>query len=64
MRAKLSEDRGASWGEEILLREGGGCHDLGYPRSVVRPDGTVVTVYYFNEEAKGERFIEATLWKP
>ena len=49
---------------KIVLREGGGNHDLGYPRSVVRPDGSVVTVYYFNEAAEGERFIEAMLWKP
>ena len=39
-------------------------HDIGYPRTIQRPDGVVVTAYYFDEEPDGERFIEATLWKP
>ena len=61
---KLSGDNGETWGEEIVLRDNGGDHDVGYPRTVQRPDGTVVTIYYFDEEPDGERFIEATLWKP
>lgn len=64
MCAKLSSDAGGTWGEEIVLRDNGGDHDLGYPRTVQRPDGTIVTIYYFDEEPDGERFIEATLWKP
>ena len=62
--AKLSSDAGKTWGEEIVLRDNGGDPDIGYPRTVQRPDGTVVTAYYFDEEPDGERFIEATLWKP
>ena len=62
--AKLSGDNGETWGEEIVLRDNGGDHDIGYPRTIQRPDGTVVTAYYFDEEPDGERFIEATLWKP
>ncbi len=64
IRARLSADEGATWSEEIILREDGGCHDLGYPRTVQRPDGTLVTVYYFNDRPDGERYIAATLWKP
>lgn len=62
--AKLSSDGGNTWSDEIVLRDNGGDHDIGYPRTVQRSDGTVITVYYFNEEPDGERFIEATLWKP
>lgn len=62
--AKLSEDDGNTWGDEIVLRDNGGDHDIGYPRTIQRPDGVIVTVYYFDEEPDGERFIEATLWKP
>ena len=61
---KLSSDDGETWSEEIVLRDNGGDHDVGYPRTIQRPDGTVVTVYYFDEEPDGERFIEATLWRP
>ncbi|MCY3834754.1 MAG: sialidase family protein [Chloroflexi bacterium] len=62
--ARISVDQGASWSDEIVLRGGGGSWDLGYVRAVVLDDGTVVAVYYFNDRPDGERFIEATLWKP
>ena len=64
IRARLSEDGGKTWGEVIHLRDDGGCSDLGYPRTIQRPDGTIVTTYYFNEHPETERFIAATLWKP
>ncbi len=64
MRAKLSRDHGATWGSEIVLREDGVTHDLGYPRSFQREDGKVVTVYYYNDGPQSERFIAATTWDP
>lgn len=64
IRARLSQDDGATWGREIILRDDGGNHDLGYPRTAVRPDGKAVTVYYFNDEPDGERYIAATIWDP
>jgi len=64
LRAKLSADEGLTWGEAIILRADGGNHDLGYPRTVQRPDGGLVTVYYFNDRPDGERYIAATLWQP
>jgi hypothetical protein len=64
IRARLSADDGATWGEEIILRDDGGNHDIGYPRTVQRADGKVVAVYYFNDHPDGERYIAATLWEP
>lgn len=64
IRATFSSDDGATWGEDIVVRDDGGNHDIGYPRTVQRPDGTIVTVYYFNDSADGERYITATLWRP
>ena len=64
IRAVLSEDDGQTWGDAIHLRDGGGAPDLGYPRTAVLADGTVVTVYYFEDEFKGERYIAATRWQP
>ncbi|MEX0677586.1 MAG: sialidase family protein [Pirellulales bacterium] len=64
MRAKLSRDGGRTWGAEITLRAGGGGRDLGYPRSVQRPDGNVVTVYYWNDNPNETRYIAATIWDP
>jgi len=62
IRAKLSEDDGKSWGEELILRTGGGDEDIGYTRQVVRPDGKIVTIYYWQEDEKAERDIGATIW--
>jgi hypothetical protein len=63
IRARLSPDGGRTWGPEVSLRGGGG-RDLGYPRSVQRPDGKVVTVYYLHDEPGGDRYIAATIWDP
>ena len=64
IRARLSADRGVTWGNEIVLRKEGAFWDVGYPRSVQRPDGKVVTVYYFADDRNKERFIGATIWEP
>jgi hypothetical protein len=62
MRARLSQDDGQTWSDEIILRADAGNADLGYPRTVQRADGTLVTVYYYNEDENRERIIAATLW--
>ena len=64
IRARLSSDEGKTWSNEIVLRSDGGCWDLGYTRSVQRPDGKIVTVYYFNDDPAHERQINATIWDP
>ncbi|HVU86214.1 MAG TPA: sialidase family protein [Pirellulales bacterium] len=64
MRARLSSDGGRSWGKEIILREDGGGRDVGYPRSVQRADGHVVTTYYYHDQPKSDRYIAATIWDP
>lgn len=63
IRARLSSDVGKSWSEEIPLRTGGGTWDLGYTRTVQRPDGKLVTIYYFNDNKATERYIGATIWE-
>ncbi len=65
MRARLSRDGGHTWEREILLRQDCGGRDLGYARSVQRPDGKIVTIYYLWDEKTGpERYIAATIWDP
>ena len=64
LRARLSDDGGQTWGDEVVLRDDGGDPDLGYPRTVQRADGTIVTAYYYNDHPEGERYIAATLWRP
>lgn len=64
IRIKLSSDNGKTWGEEIYFRHDGGTWDLGYPRMVQRPDGKVVTIYYFNTKEVPAQHIAATIWDP
>ena len=64
IRARLSGDGGRTWQEEIHLRDDGGGRDVGYPRSLQRADGKVVSVYYFHDTPAGNRYIAATIWDP
>jgi hypothetical protein len=64
IRAVISTDNGATWSAPRTIRDGAADWDLGYPRSIVRPDGRVVSVYYFNDASGPERYIAATIWKP
>lgn len=63
-RTRISSDEGKTWGPEIILRDDGLTGDLGYPRAIVRPDGKVLTVYYFNGPRDEDRTIQGTLWLP
>ena len=62
IRARISSDEGQTWSSEIILRDDGRSWDLGYPRTVQRADGKIVTVYYFNDHRGKERYIAATIW--
>jgi hypothetical protein len=64
IHARLSRDGGKTWGEDIVLRDDGGSTDVGYPRSVLRPDGKVVAVYYFSDRTGPTRYIGATIFDP
>ncbi len=62
--AKLSNDNGKTWSRQIVLRNDGAGRDIGYVRSVQRPDGKVVTIYYFQDKEQPERYIGCTIWNP
>jgi hypothetical protein len=64
IRARLSADGGRTWEEEIMLRDDGAAWDVGYPQTVQRPDGKVITVYYWPRARDRERIIAATIWDP
>ena len=62
IRAKLSEDNGKSWGDEIHLRDDGRNWDMGYTRTIQRADGKLVTLYYWTTAKNPEQHIAATIW--
>ncbi len=66
IQACISSDNGDSWGETLTLRLDGFDYDIGYNRQAVRPDGKIVTVYYYRTKADGQSptYIAATIWTP
>lgn len=64
IRARLSDDDGQTWGEEIVLRHDGVSWDIGYPRTVQRADGKCLTIYYHHHRDQPERYIACTIWDP
>jgi len=64
IRACVSYDEGKTWDtkNEIVLKEGARFWDMGYPVSLQKSDGEIVSFYYWNDENK-TRYIEAALWK-
>jgi len=60
----FSSDDGKKWGQEYVLRRGAGEPDIGYTRTVQRPDGKLVTIYYWLDEPRAERYIAATIFSP
>ena len=62
IQAKLSSDGGQTWSAPVVLQTGGGGRDLGYPRTLQRPDGKIVTLYYFYPQGSPNRRIMATIW--
>lgn len=64
IRARLSSDEGKTWSDPIVLRDDAGGRDIGYVRSVLRPDGKVVMVYYYHDQSGPTRYIAATIWEP
>jgi hypothetical protein len=52
IRARISDDNGKSWGWEIVLRSDALTWDLGYTRSVQRPDGMTWPDVKKNENCK------------
>lgn len=64
IRARLSEDDGVTWGSGIILRSDAATWDMGYPRTVQRSDGKVVTMYYYSTLEIPAQHIAATIWTP
>lgn len=63
IRARVSENEGRTWSDDIVLRDDALNGDLGYPRSTQRPDGRMLSVYYFNGPRDEDRTIQGTIWK-
>lgn len=61
IRARISEDSGRNWSDEIILSDDGKNWDLGYPSTVEMADGTFFTLWYENR-GKGAK-LRHLRWK-
>jgi pimeloyl-ACP methyl ester carboxylesterase len=62
--AYFSNDNGVTWSDQFILRNNAPRSDCGYVRSVQRPDGKIVSIYYWNDAIFAESFISYTIWDP
>ena len=62
-RAIVSSDYGKTWSKEIILRDDGPTHDLGYPCSIELPGGDIFTMYYQQSAAGENTSLLYTRWK-
>lgn len=65
VRACLSSDQGRTWHleREIVFRHEGGNGDLGYPYTIQLADGSLYTVYYYNDPGS-DCYIEGVRYRP
>jgi len=67
MYVTFSLDNGQSWTDPKLLRgNDGAVWDIGYPRAIELPNGSVVALYYYNNADTGDpyRYIAASIFDP
>jgi hypothetical protein len=61
--ARLSDDNGTTWSDEITLRNDPYGWDTGYPIATVRTDGQVVICYWMKTVNQDERnYVACTIW--
>ncbi len=60
IRARLSRDNGKTWGEEMHLADSETA-DLGYTSTVLRKDGSFLSVYY--ENINGIAVLRQVIWE-
>jgi len=45
-QARVSDNHGRTWSAPMTISDDGASGDLGYPSTVERPDGSLVTLWY------------------
>ena len=61
IRARISENSGKTWSDEIILSDDGKGWDLGYPSTAEMADGSLFTLWYENR-GKGAK-LRYLQWK-
>ncbi|MEI9852744.1 MAG: hypothetical protein WDN24_19895 [Sphingomonas sp.] len=70
IRYRVSEDKGRTWGQEMILRDDAASWDLGYPRVIEIEPGVLLTHYWISLKGEkvnmngGIRHIQCTVFRP
>ena len=63
VRAMLSSDMGETWDKDLILWDEGVSSDLGYPATVELNDGSLLTVFYAQNDVNGPAVIKQIRWR-
>ena len=58
---RISENNGASWDKEVMVRDNPYTYDMGYPRLLQNNEGDLVALYYIATEECPHSYIEAAI---
>lgn len=61
-QARVSEDEGQTWSEPMTISADGVGGDLGYPSTVQRDDGTLVTIWYEQLKSSPRAVLRQARW--
>jgi|TARA_B100002003_G_C13994367_1_gene480330 hypothetical protein len=61
-QARVSENGGKTWSDPIMVSVDGPSHDLGYPSTVERDDGKLVTVWYEKMAGSPRAVLRQAIW--
>lgn len=61
-QARVSSDHGRSWSEPLTISADGVSGDLGYPSTVERADGRLLTIWY-EKPASGPATLRQAIWR-
>lgn len=62
--ARLSDNGGKSWGQEIVLDHDVNTEDIGYPKMAMLPFGNVLVVYHTASSDRPQSHIKCITWHP
>jgi len=58
---RISENNGASWDKEIVVRDNPYSYDMGYPQLLQNSEGDLVALYYIATDECPQSYIEAAI---
>ena len=61
-QARVSKDNGSTWSDPLTISADGASGDLGYPSTIQRPDGTLITVWYERPAGSERAVLRMATW--